>query len=61
MFVCVCHAVTCRTINRAELPLVSAGEDFFIQSFSLLELALFQVTGRLRNTEKRMLSFSMML
>lgn len=52
MFVCVCHAVTCRTINRAELPLVSAGEDFFIQSFSLLELALFQVTGRLRNTEK---------
>lgn len=50
MCVCVYHPVTCRTINGAELPLVSAGEDFFIQSFSLLELALLQVTGCLRNT-----------
>lgn len=41
---------TRRTVDGAELPLVCAGEDFFIQSFSLLELALFQVTRRLENT-----------
>lgn len=44
--------VSCRTVNGAELPLVSAGEDFFVQRFSLLELALFQVTGCLRNTRE---------
>lgn len=51
---CLC-LLSSLTIDRAELPLMSAGEDFFIQSFSLLELALFQVTGRLKNTENQTL------
>lgn len=42
-----------RTIYGAKLPLVSAGQDFFIQRLSLLELALFQVTGCLKKHRSR--------
>lgn len=40
---------------------MSAGEDFFIQSFSLLELALLQVTGCLKSTENQTIRVSMTL
>lgn len=61
MLKCVCSPVTCRTINRAKLPLMSTGEDFFIEGFSLLELALFEVTGCLKKKrEIKIVSFQEM-
>lgn len=37
-----------RTVDGAKLPLVSAGQDFFVQRLRLLELALLQVAGSLK-------------
>lgn len=47
-----CGVVWCRTVDGAELPLVSAGEDFLVQSFGLLELALLQIAGCLERRGK---------
>lgn len=40
-----------RTVDGAELPLVGAGEDFFVQSLGLLELSLLQVAGGLERRD----------